>query len=476
MQLLFPDQLGSHFDLGGEILLPEVMSQFQKRPYHRQKAHLILYALRSRAKEDRVTLLSLDNDRDLAKVAGLSRAIKPSTRPMLSLAQSLGLELSQTRGFCSSEADWESYSAGKKLKLEDFYRQSRKRLNLLMDGEHPAGGSWNFDAENRLPPPKEKLGVQGHWVPKEDDLDEEVRETLDALERSGVRFLGVDGPRQFAASEKEAQEALDHFIEHRLDLFGPYEDAMDQRDWTMAHSLLSVPMNLGLLDPIEVAQRAERAYQEGKARLSSVEGFIRQIVGWRDYVFHLYWQFGEEYESQNHLDADQPLPEWLSDLQPEKLSAKCLSDAVANVRNYGWAHHIQRLMVLGNHSLQRGYDPKQTNDWFIDAFVDGTPWVMPANVIGMTLYADGGAMSTKPYAAGGAYINRMSNYCGDCPFDPKKRLGEDACPFTAGYWSFMDKNQEKFKGNFRMSNPLSSLRRLSDVREVSAQERARDSF
>ena len=195
MQLLFPDQLGSHFDLGGEILLPEVLSQFRKRPYHRQKAHLILYALRSRAKDDRVTLLSLDNYRDLAKVAGLSRAIKPSTRPMLSLAQSLGLELSQTRGFCSSEADWESYSAGKKLKLEDFYRQSRKRLNLLMDGEHPAGGSWNFDAENRLPPPKEKLGVQGHWVPQEDDLDEEVRGTLDALERSGVRFLGVDGPR-----------------------------------------------------------------------------------------------------------------------------------------------------------------------------------------------------------------------------------------------------------------------------------------
>ena len=476
MQLLFPDQLGSHFDLGGEILLPEVMSQFRKRPYHRQKAHLLLYALRSRAKDDRVTLLSLDNYRDLAEVSGLSRAIKPSTRPMLSLAQDLGLELEQLRGFCSSEADWQNYSAGKKLKLEDFYRQSRKRLNLLMDGEDPAGGAWNFDAENRLPPPKEKLGIQGHWAPREDELDEEVREALDDLERSGVKFLGVDGPRQFAASEEEARSTLDHFIEHRLDLFGPYEDAMDQRDWTMAHSLLSVPMNLGLLDPVEVARRAENAYRDGRARLSSVEGFIRQIVGWRDYVFHLYWQFGEEYENQNHLNADEPLPEWLSGLQPEKIRAKCLSDAVANVRDYGWAHHIQRLMVLGNHSLQRGYDPKQTNDWFIDAFVDGTPWVMPANVIGMTLYADGGAMSTKPYAAGGAYINRMSNYCGDCPFDPKKRLGEDACPFTAGYWSFMDKNQEKFKGNFRMSNPLSSLRRLSDIREVSEQERARDSF
>ena len=476
MQLLFPDQLGSHFDLGGEILLPEVLSQFRKRPYHRQKAHLILYALRSRAKDDRVTLLSLDNYRDLSKVSGLSRAIKPSTRPMLSLAQSLDLELSPTRGFCSSEADWQSYSAGKKLKLEDFYRQSRKRLNLLIEGDVPAGGAWNFDSENRLPPPKERLEVQGHWVPKEDELDAEVRATLDDLERSGVKFLGVDGPRQFAASETEAATALEHFIDNRLDLFGPYEDAMDQRDWTMSHSLLSVPMNLGLLDPIDVARRAELAYREGKARLSSVEGFIRQIVGWRDYVFHLYWHFGEEYVSQNHLNADQALPEWLSDLQPEKVSAKCLSDAIANVRDYGWAHHIQRLMVLGNHSLQRGYDPKQTNDWFVDAFVDGTPWVMPANVIGMTLYADGGAMSTKPYAAGGAYINRMSNYCGDCPFDPKKRLGEDACPFTAGYWSFMDRNQEKFRGNFRMSNPLSSLRRISGIREVAEQERARDSF
>ena len=476
MQLLFPDQLGSHFDLGGEILLPEVLSQFRKRPYHRQKAHLILYALRSRAKDDRVTLLSLDNYRDISKVSCLSRAIKPSTRTMLSLAQSLDIELSPTRGFCSSDAEWQSYSAGKKLKLEDFYRQSRRRLNLLMDGESPAGGAWNFDAENRLPPPKEKLEVQGHWVPKEDELDAEVRATLDDLEHSGVKFLGVDGPRQFAASETEAKAALEHFIDHRLDLFGPYEDAMDQRDWTMSHSLLSVPMNLGLLDPIEVARRAELAYREGKARLPSVEGFIRQIVGWRDYVFHLYWHFGEEYVSQNHLHADEALPEWLSELQPEKVSAKCLSDAVAKVRDYGWAHHIQRLMILGNHSLQRGYDPRQTNDWFVDAFVDGTPWVMPANVIGMTLYADGGAMSTKPYAAGGAYINRMSNYCGDCPFDPKKRLGEDACPFTAGYWSFMDKNQEKFKGNFRMSNPLSSLRRLSDIREVTEQEQARDSF
>ena len=458
------------------MLLPEVLSQFKKRPYHRQKAHLILYAIRSRAMDPRVELVSLENYRELRDYKELSVAVKPTTRPMVALAESLELQQMPTRGFCSSEDEWREYATGKKLKLEDFYRQSRRRLGVLMDGDTPVGGVWNFDAENRLPPPKEPLAVAPAWTPVEDELDDAVRQTLDELEREGVKFIGADGPRRFAATEVEARSALEHFIDHRLDLFGPYEDAMDERDWTLSHSLLSVPMNLGLLDPIEVVRMAEQAYADGKARLSSVEGFIRQILGWRDYVFHLYWHFDEDYTAANHLDADSPLPEWMRELDPDAIQAKCLADAISSVRNYGWAHHIQRLMVLGNHSLQRGYNPSATNDWFIDAFVDGTPWVMPANVIGMTLYADGGAMSTKPYAAGGAYINRMSNYCSGCPFDPKKRLGDDACPFTAGYWKFMSKNEEKLRGNFRMSNALSSLRKLKDIDEVVQQENARDKF
>jgi len=458
------------------MLLPEVLSQFKKRPYHRQKAHLILYAIRSRAMDPKVKLVSLENYRELSEYKELSVAVRPTTRPMVALAESLELQQMPTRGFCSSENEWREYAAGKKLKLEDFYRQSRRRLGVLMDGDSPVGGAWNFDAENRLPPPKEPLAVVPAWTPVEDELDDAIRQTLDELERQGVKFIGVDGPRRFAATEAEARTALEHFIENRLDLFGPYEDAMDQRDWTLSHSLLSVPMNLGLLDPVEVVRMAERAYADGKARLSSVEGFIRQILGWRDYVFHLYWHFDEDYTAANHLDADSPLPEWMRELDPDAIQAKCLADAISNVRNYGWAHHIQRLMVLGNHSLQRGYNPSATNDWFIDAFVDGTPWVMPANVIGMTLYADGGAMSTKPYAAGGAYINRMSNYCSGCSFDPKKRLGDDACPFTAGYWKFMSKNEEKLRGNFRMSNALSSLRKLRDIDEVVRQENARDTF
>ncbi len=458
------------------MLLPEVLSQFKKRPYHRQKAHLILYAIRSRAMDPRVELVSLENYRELGDYKELSVAVKPTTRPMVALAESLELQQMPTRGFCSSEDEWREYATGKKLKLEDFYRQSRRRLGVLMDGDSPVGGAWNFDAENRLPPPKEPLAVEPAWTPVEDELDDAVRQTLDELERGGVKFIGVDGPRRFAATEVEARTALEHFIENRLDLFGPYEDAMDERDWTLSHSLLSVPMNLGLLDPVEVVRMAEQAYTDGKARLSSVEGFIRQILGWRDYVYHLYWHFDEDYTAANHLDADSPLPEWMRELDPDAIQAKCLSDTISSVRNYGWAHHIQRLMVLGNHSLQRGYNPSATNDWFIDAFVDGTPWVMPANVIGMTLYADGGAMSTKPYAAGGAYINRMSNYCSGCPFDPKKRLGDDACPFTAGYWNFMSKNEEKLRGNFRMSNALSSLRKLKDIDEVVQQENARDRF
>jgi deoxyribodipyrimidine photolyase-related protein len=458
------------------MLLPEVLSQFKKRPYHRQKAHLILYAIRSRAMDPRVELVSLENYRELGEYKELSVAVKPTTRPMVALAESLELQQMPTRGFCSSEDEWREYSTGKKLKLEDFYRLSRRRLGVLMDADRPVGGAWNFDAENRLPPPKEPLAVEPAWTPVEDELDDAVRQTLDELERGGVKFIGVDGPRRFAATEAEARSALEHFIENRLDLFGPYEDAMDERDWTLSHSLLSVPMNLGLLDPIEVVRMAEQAYTDGKARLSSVEGFIRQILGWRDYVYHLYWHFDEDYMAANHLDADSPLSEWMRELDPDAIQAKCLSDTISSVRNYGWAHHIQRLMVLGNHSLQRGYNPNATNDWFIDAFVDGTPWVMPANVIGMTLYADGGAMSTKPYAAGGAYINRMSNYCSGCPFDPKKRLGDDACPFTAGYWNFMIKNEEKLRGNFRMSNALSSLRKLKDIDEVVQQENARDRF
>ncbi len=477
MQLLFADQLGPHFDLGGEIILPVVKSQFAKRRYHRQKAHLILYALRARGQDKRVTLLELDSYRDLlSDKQGVTKLINPTSYPFRRFSQVLAAEILPARGFASTEEDWQHYiSSFKRLRLEDFYRQQRTRLGILMQADGPVEGRWNFDSENRLPPPAAGTGVKEPWFPEEDEIDRGVRAELDALESEGVRFMGSDRPRRFAGSRKEALAALSWFVENRLDLFGPYEDAVDSRDWTMSHSLLSAPMNLGLLDPIEVVQAAEQAYLSGKARIESVEAFVRQIIGWRDYVWHLYWHFGEDYVNSNALSANTPLPDSFSGLAGDDVKANCLKHTLDSVSEYGWVHHIPRLMILGNHALQRGYDPKQMNDWFIDAFVDGTPWVMPANVIGMSLYADGGKMSTKPYAAGGSYLSKMTNYCADCPLNPKVRVGENACPFTAGYWKFLDDNQQ-LRSNHRMSNAFAGLRRLSDLEELREQESKRTSF
>jgi deoxyribodipyrimidine photolyase-related protein len=300
-----------------------------------------------------------------------------------------------------------------------------------------------------------------------------VRHDLDAM---ALDTVGVDGPRLFAVTPAEAEEALRRFIADRLPLFGRYEDAMMGADWAMAHSLLSVPLNLGVLHPLDVVHAAEAAYRSGAAPLAAVEGFIRQILGWREYMWQLYWHFGPDYLDNNSLDAHTPLPDWWTGLDADAVEAECLSQALAGVRDRGWAHHIQRLMVLGSHGLQRGYHPRELSDWFASAFVDGFAWVMPTNVIGMSQHADGGLLATKPYTSGGAYINKMSNHCRSCRFDPKKRLGEDACPFTAGYWAFVDRHQDLLAANMRTSRAVSSMKRLGDLEAVLEQERHRESF
>lgn len=247
-------------------------------------------------------------------------------------------------------------------------------------------------------------------------------------------------------------------------------------DWAMAHSLLSVPLNLGLLHPLDAVGATERAYRDGAAPLAAVEGFIRQILGWREYVWQLYWHFGPDYLNSNALNAHAPLPKWWADADAEAVSAACLRDALAGVRDRGWTHHIQRLMVLGSHALQRGYEPRALNEWFSTAFVDGFAWVMPANVLGMSQHADGGRMATKPYTSGGAYLNTMSDHCRGCRYDPKKRLGEDACPFTAGYWAFTHRHRDRLAANMRTARAVSSMNRLSDLEAVLEQERLRESF
>jgi len=480
---IFAGQLGPQFDDGGRMLLIEARSVLRHAPIHRAKAHLILSALRHRAAElgDRVEFHQVDRYRDVVAGRDDLQVIDPTSHAARALVRRVGAEILPSRGFVTSESEFAAWAGGrgqKRLLMEDFYREVRRRTGLLMEGDAPAGGQWNYDQDNRKPPPRGavSLGLPEPWWPKEDDIDAEVRADLDRWQASGeVRLVGDDGPRLFAATGAEAEAALADFIESRLNDFGPFEDATLTGDWTMAHSLLSAPMNLGLIDPRHVIDTVAGEYSAGRAPLASVEAVVRQIAGWRDWVWHLYWHLGEQYTtSHNALNARTPLPREFLELDAGAIEANCLSQAIGSVRERGWAHHIQRLMIIGNHALQRGYEPQQLNDWFVGMFVDGTPWVMPANVIGMSQHADGGIVATKPYAAGGAYISKMTDHCGGCRFNPKVRLGPDACPFTAGYWAFLDRTEPVLRGNHRMAQPLAGLRRLADREAVVEQEARRD--
>jgi len=449
---LFGDQLGPHFHStpehrDREVLLIRSAAAFGRRRFHRQKLHLIEAGMRRLAADlgDRARIIDAPTYNEGLRRFGKPVVVhEPGSHAADALVRRLHdegvvAEVMPTPGFVLSRQEFASWAARRhRFLMEDFYRDQRRRFGVLLDLDgHPAGGKWNYDHDNRRPPPgRSTLPVPPPWLPREDAIDERVRADLDQAERDGaIHPVGVDGPRQFAAGHSEANSALRRFLDLRLPTFGPHQDAMLHADWAMSHALLSVPLNLGLLDPLDVVRKAEERYRDGTAPLAGVEGFVRQVLGWREWVWHLYWHLGPDYPRRNELQARTKLPRWWRELDADQVEAACLRTAMAGVRDRGYAHHIERLMVLGNHALQRGYDPAELTGWFATAFVDGFPWVMPANVIGMSQYADGGIVATKPYAAGGAYINRMSDHCGGCVFDPKKRVGETACPFTAGYWA-----------------------------------------
>ena len=483
---LFGDQLGPHFlDAPGQrVLMIESRRVFARRRFHRQKAHLVLSAMRHRAEElgERCEYVRTSTYGEALDAAGPVTVCHPTSYAALAMVSARAdVEVLPARGFATGQDEFAAWAEGRgrrRLLMEDFYRDARRRLDVLMDGVDPVGGAWNFDADNRQSPPKgaTTLGVTEPPWPVEDEIDEEVRRDLDQWESDGdVSFIGRDGPRRFAATRAEAQKVLRHFVRNRLSTFGPYEDAMLDADAWMSHSLLSAPLNLGLLDPIEIVRHAEKAYRDGTAPIASVEGFIRQIIGWRDYVWNLYWQQGPDYRRRNELAANRPIPKWFAELDADAVEARCLSSVLAGVRDHGWVHHIPRLMVLGNYAMQRGWRPAEVTDWFHRAFVDGYDWVMVPNVVGMSQWADGGVMATKPYASGGAYINTMSDYCGGCAYDPKKRVGDDACPYTAGYWWFFHRHRERLAGNQRVARAVQGLGRLRDLDALVEQEDRRGS-
>ncbi|MFE0465229.1 cryptochrome/photolyase family protein [Kitasatospora sp. NPDC058965] len=491
---VFADQLGPHFlapgpagpDPDAPVVLIEARSVLRRRRFHRAKAHLVLSALRHAAEAlgDRARYVQADTYREgLAKAVG-RRAVTvchPTSRAALHLVEGLPqVTVLPPRGFLVPFADfrrWAGPPGERRLLLEDFYHRVRRAEHLLLepDGE-PTGGRWNLDRENREPPPRgaAALPLPGPFAPAEDGIDRAVRADLDRWERAGeVAFTGRDGPRRFAATRAEAERALAHFVDHRLAEFGRYEDAVLHGDPWLAHSALSVPLNLGLLDPGECVRAAEAAYRAGRVPLNSAEGFVRQVAGWREYVWQLYWHLGEGYRDANRLGHHEPLPAWFRDLDAEAVTARCLAGTLAEVRDHGWVHHIPRLMILGNWALQHGFDPRELTDWFHRCFVDGYDWVMLANVVGMSQYADGGLITTKPYAAGGAYLNRMTDHCRPCAYRPTDRLGARACPFTTGYWAFVERHRELLAANHRTSRTVAALRRLDGLPEVLATERAR---
>lgn len=387
-------------------------------------------------------------------------AMAPSSIRGRRLIASLDVELTPDERFLTQVADFEALFAGKKRRtMETFYHWQRRRLNYLMDGDEPVTGRWNYDEENRKGIPK---GAVEFPDPISDDLDDLDAAVLADLPES---LVGGDPLGFWPTSREGALRRLRHAIDVVLPQFGQYEDAMTKRSWHLAHTLLSPALNLGLLHPREVADEIEVAYRAGRVDIASAEGLLRQIIGWREYVWCTYWHEGEAYLEHNALDARRALPPVFTGAPTDMA---CIAHALADVEKYGWTHHIPRLMVLGNLTLIAGVEPRAIMDWMWERYVDGAEWVMAPNVIGMSQYADGGVMATKPYAAGGAYIDRMGDFCGDCAYNRKLRTGDDACPFTTLYWDFTARHADRFAKDPRMARQVAAARRLNDLDAVRA--------
>ena len=363
------------------------------------------------------------------------------------------------RFYCSLD-EFATWADGRKqLRMEYFYRELRRKTGILMSGNDPIGGQWNYDAENRGRAP------DGLEVPKHTSFvpDEITNEVLNLVEDRFGDHFGKLRPFEFAVTHEQAAYVLDRFIAERLPLFGTYQDAMVEGEPFMFHAHIGLYLNCGLLSPQQAIIAAENAYHAGAAPLNATEGFIRQILGWREFVRGLYWLKMPEYAEQNALEAHRPLPAffWTADTK-----MNCLKQCVSETRDHAYAHHIQRLMVLGNFALLAGLSPKEVNEWFMIVYAYAYEWVELPNVSGMALYADGGVLASKPYASGGAYIERMSNYCRSCHYKVKQKNGEQACPFNYLYWDFLIRHQDRLSGNARMGMMYRTLAKMSDEKRA----------
>ena len=356
----------------------------------------------------------------------------------------IDVEIREDDRFLSSIEEFKQWAGSKKqLRMEYFYREIRKKYGILYRDNQPIGGQWNFDSDNRQPP-KKGLDSPKPYHTKPDTI------TLEVLDLVNARFadhFGDLNPFHYAVTREDALEALNYFIKNNLKNFGQYQDAMIENNPWMFHSHISFYLNCGLLSPKECIDAAQEAYHKKHAPINSVEGFIRQVAGWREFVRGIYWLKMPGYGEMNFLQAKNPLPNFFWDANTDM---NCLKQCISETKNHAYAHHIQRLMILGNYALLTGINPKEVQEWFLSVYADAYEWVEMPNVVGMILFADGGFLASKPYAAGGNYIKKMSNYCQNCAYRVNEKTGDTACPFNYLYWNFLDQHREKLGKNFRL--------------------------
>ena len=369
------------------------------------------------------------------------------------------VDIREDARFLCNQVEFKNWSKDRKnLRMEYFYREMRKKYSILMDGDQPIGGKWNFDLENRKPP-NPNFDIPETFSSEPDAV------TLDVMQLVEDKFsdhMGVLSDFHFAINAAQAKIALKQFIDERLKYFGDFQDAMIQGKPWMYHSHVGLYLNCGLLSPLECIQAAEQAYHDSHAPLNAVEGFIRQILGWREFIRGIYWNEMPDYASLNFFEAERDLPAFYWDADTKM---NCVHQSVKETSQNAYAHHIQRLMVLGNFALLTGIDPVQVNAWFLSVYADAFEWVELPNVSGMALFADGGYLASKPYAAGGGYINKMSNYCKSCSYSVTKKSGPDACPFNYLYWDFLERNRNKLGNNHRIGMMYKVYDRMSEEKK-----------
>lgn len=465
------------------VLMAEVHDETVYVPHHKQKIVFVLSAMRHFAQElsDRgfhVDYVRLDDSGNAGSFTGeVQRAIErhrpdrivvtePGEWRVLSAMQawedSFGLPVTIRADdrFYASRERFRRWAEGRtSYRMEFFYREMRREHGLLMDGDEPAGRQWNFDSENRKPlPAGAALPRRLRFQP-----DATTQEVMTLVESRFAGHFGDLEPFGWAVTRAQALEALDHFITDVLPGFGDYQDAMKADEPFLFHAVISPYLNAGLLTAREVCDRAQSAWHDGAAPLNATEGFIRQVLGWREYVRGIYWLRMPEYAATNALGASRPLP-WL--YWSGETAMNCMAQAIGNVRRHAYDHHIHRLMVTGNFALLAGIEPAQIERWYLAVYADAYDWVELPNVHGMVMFADGGLLASKPYAASGAYIDRMSDYCGTCHYDVNMKSGPKACPFNFLYWNFLMENQGSLGRNQRLAMPYRNLARFSAERRA----------